>query len=92
MWALRSSYSESELRFIDEYEVLNAHGVFRLPSLETGMSQTLRLLINDTARNNGTEIFCSDANDDEILFETSLYVYAIGGSHSTLHIYIKLII
>ena len=36
---------------------LNGHGVYEFP--QTEMSHNLTLLINDTARNNGTEIFCS---------------------------------
>jgi hypothetical protein len=40
-------------------EQLNAHSVYQLPRIETpGMPLTLRLLINDTVRNNQTEIQC----------------------------------
>ena len=39
--------------------VLNAHGVYQLPQIETpGMTPALRLLINDTTGNNMTEILC----------------------------------
>jgi hypothetical protein len=40
-------------------EQLNAHSVYQLPRIETpGMPPTVRLLINDTVRNNGTNIQC----------------------------------
>ena len=43
-------------------EQLNAHGVFELPQIDApGMPSTLRLLINDTARNNQTLIRCQGA-------------------------------
>ena len=49
---------------------LNAHGLYELPQIETpGMPPTLRLLINDTARNNQTDIYCSN---DGNTFTTTL--------------------
>ena len=48
---------------------LNAHGVYELPRIETHL--TVRLLINDTAINNKTEIIC-DREDD---LTTDLYVF-----------------
>ena len=49
------------LQFNQE-EQLNAHGVYQLPKIETpGMPPTLRLLINDTLRNNQTKIQCDQS-------------------------------
>ncbi len=43
----------------NQEEQLNAHSVYQLPRIETpGKPLTVRLLINDTARNNQTEIQC----------------------------------
>ena len=79
LWSidLASDGSNSQLQFSNRAEDLNAHGVYELSLInETGMPPTLRLLINDTARNNGTDIVCDNGND---IFETTLYVY--GESH-----------
>ena len=77
LWSidLASDGSNSQLQFPTRAENLNAHGVYELPSInKTGMPPTLRLLINDTASNNGTVIVCDDGND---IFETTLYVYGM---------------
>ena len=69
LWSidLASDGSNSQLQFSNRAEDLNAHGVYELPTInETGMLPTLRLLINNTARNNGTDIVCDDGNN---LFE-----------------------
>ena len=79
LWSidLASDGSNSQLQFSTGDKNLNVHGVYELPSInETGMPPTLRLLINDTSKNNGTEIVCDDGNES---FETTLYVY--GESH-----------
>ena len=75
LWSidLASDGSNSQLQFSTRAEDLNAHGVYELPLInETGMPPTLRLLINDTARNNGTDIVCDNGNES---FETTLYIY-----------------
>ena len=79
LWSidLASDGSNFQLQFSTGDEDLNNQGVYELPIInETGMPPTLRLLINDTAKNNGTKIFC-DGGDES--FETTLYVY--GESH-----------
>ena len=44
---------------LNQKEQLNAHSVYQLPPIVTpGMPPTLRLLINDTIRNNQTRIQC----------------------------------
>ena len=67
----------TQLQFSTRGAELNAHGLYELPQIETpGMPPTLRLLINDTAGNNQTEIHC-DGEDESNL--TTLFVY--GMSH-----------
>ena len=54
------------LQFINQEEQLNAHGVYQLPQIVTpGMPPTLRLLINDTIRNNQTRIQCDRSETSE---------------------------
>jgi hypothetical protein len=56
---LANDTKPSSLQFINQAEQLNAHSVYQVPQIETqGMPPTVRLLINDTARNNQTEIQC----------------------------------
>ena len=46
----------------------NANGFYELPAIETpGMLTVLRLLVNDTSRNNQTRIICSRSNLDTTL-------------------------
>ena len=61
------------LQFINQEEQLNAHSVYQLPQIETpGMPPTLRLLINDTVRNNQTRIQCDRSATSEST--TTLFV------------------
>ena len=63
------------LQFATRGTELNAHGLYELPQIETpGMPPTLRLLINDTARNNQTDIYCSN---DGNTFTTTLFVFGM---------------
>ena len=60
-------------QFSTRRELLNAHGVYELPQIETpGMPPTLRLLINDTDINNQTEILCTDGENK--LIHTTLFI------------------
>ena len=69
---LAEDASTVPLQFVTRGELLNAHGVYELPQIETpGMPPTLRLLINDTARNNQTEIICAGLRES---IETTLFV------------------
>ena len=63
-----------ELQFVgSQTDQLNSRGVYKLPSIETlGLPQILRLLINDTARNNQTLITCTGSTET---VETTLFVY-----------------
>ena len=71
-WAidLAADSSTTRLQFTTQKGQLNAHGVYELPRIETPL--TLRLLINDTAINNQTEINCD--TEIETIF-TILYVF-----------------
>ena len=78
-WAidLSDDMTNFALRFIStgENTTLNAHGVYELPPIETpGMPTTLRLLINDTARNNGTVINCGSVTSAR---STTMFVLGI---------------
>lgn len=68
-WAadLASDMKSVQFRAIDKE--FNDHGLYELPKI--GMPPTLRLLINDTERNNETEIYC---NKDEEL-STTLFIF-----------------
>ena len=64
-------------QFSTRQDLLNAHGVYELPWIETpGMPSTLRLLMNDTEVNNQTEIFCTRENTS---LQTTVFV--IGKYH-----------
>ena len=53
----------SQHQFSSREDILNDHGVYELPQIETpGMPPTLRLIINDTTANNQTEILCTGGN------------------------------
>ena len=58
---LANDTKRSSLQFNpNQEEQLNTHSVYQLPQIETpGMPLTLRLLINDTLRNNQTKIQCN---------------------------------
>ena len=59
----------TQYRSIDR--VFNANGFYELPAVETPeMPTVLRLLINDTSRNNQTRIICSR------IFSTKLIVFS----------------
>ena len=62
-------------------EQLNAHGVYELPQTDRpGMPPTLRLLINDTARNNQTIIQCDQgatSTSSTTLFVLSKFLYQV---------------
>ena len=59
---LANDTKDFPLQFSHQEEQLNAHGVYQLPPIETpGMPTTLRLLINNTQRNNQTEIHCDQS-------------------------------
>ena len=63
------------LPFAARSSLLNAHGLYELPQIETpGMPPTLRLLINDTARNNQTKITCTGTRES---IETTLFIYGM---------------
>ena len=58
---LANDTKDFPLSFIQKDE-LNDHGVHELPRIERpGMPPTLRLLINDTSRNNQTVIICDQS-------------------------------
>ena len=55
--------NDSQHQFSSREDILNDHGVYELPQIETpGMPPTLRLMINDTTTSNQTEILCTGGN------------------------------
>ena len=57
---LANDSTSTQHQFSTRQSILNAHGVYELPQIETpGMPPSLRLLINDTEVNNQTEIHCT---------------------------------
>ena len=77
LWSidLRSDLVTAHLQFDKRSARLNAHGLYELPRIETpGMPPTLRLLINDTARNNQTVIHCI-GNSKSV--QTTLFVFGM---------------
>ena len=67
--------SSTQLQFSSKSDELNAHGVYELPQMEIPeINQvTLRLLINNTADNNQTMIYCDRGGDS---IQTILYVFS----------------
>ena len=56
---LANNSTDTQYQFNVRQDLLNDHGVYELPLIETpGMPPTLRLLINDTTGNNQTKIHC----------------------------------
>ena len=68
-WAADLASDASLVQFRAGDRRFNDHGLYELP--RTGMPPTLRLFINDTERNNQTNIYC---NRDVELF-TTLFIF-----------------
>ena len=76
LWSINLANDSSKLQdqFSSRGTKLNAHGLYELPQIETpGMPPTLRLLINNTAWNNQTVIYCSGEQSHD--FKTTLFVF-----------------
>ena len=71
---LAADLDNERLQFATRNRRLNGHGVYELPQIETPLIITLRLLINDTAINNQTEINC-DLGAPSQSISTFLYVF-----------------
>ena len=73
---LANDTKSSFLQFTDrnnQEDQINSQSVYQLPQIETpGMPPTLRLLINDTIRNNQTRIQCDRSETSEST--TTLFV------------------
>ena len=73
-----------QLQFGSREEQLNSYGFYEVPQIEIlGMPLILRLLINETSRNNGTVIFCSR---DKVELRTTLSVFGKISHHSYIDI------
>ena len=73
-WAidLASDSSRVPFQFATQGAILNTHGVYELPPIHASENSTiLRLLVNDTVKNNGTIIHCTPA---VLTSDTTLFV------------------
>ena len=69
-WAADLAGDSKSVQFRAGDSEFNENGLYALP--EEGTPPTLRLLINDTARNNQTVVYC---NRDEMELSSILFVY-----------------
>ena len=74
IWSIgpANSSDSSQLQFINRHDELNDLGFYNLTSITTSDMITLRLMINDTTRNNQTKIFCDFGMES---YNTTLFVY-----------------
>ena len=87
-WSINLANDSSTLphQFGTRQEQLNSYGFYEVPKIEiSGMPLILRLLINETAKNNGTVIFCSR---DKMELSTTLSIFGKISHHSHIDIYI----
>ena len=78
---LSNDTKDFPLRFADQQELFNARGVYQLPQIETpGMPTTVRLLINDTQRNNQTDIHC----DQSETTGSTTTLFVLGNQYGTI--------
>ena len=70
---------ETHLQFNTRQRQLNDFGVYELQPIETPGTHTLRLLVNDIARNNGTMVFCVGVNSES--YQTTIMMY---GEYATI--------
>ena len=66
-WAVDLADDGTPAQYRNTEAQFNDNGFYELPPV--GMPTTLRLLINDTSRNNGTQIICSG------ILETNLIIF-----------------
>ena len=67
-WSIRLPGRGTDLQFDTRKSVLNSNGVYQLPTV----TNTLRLLIDDTSGKNRTKIFCICGDST---FQTTVNVY-----------------
>ena len=65
-WAVDLAYDGTTTQFRSTDPQFTDNGFYELPPV--GMPTTLRLLINDTSRNNGTRIICGTSETTLIIF------------------------
>ena len=92
-WAvdLANDGDTSQKQFIDnggQRVTLNYYGVYQIEP-QSGMPQTLRLLINDTASNNGTLVVCapSQGRSTTLLVFGELNFFISYNSYNALSVY-----
>ena len=86
LWSVDLGSDSSGLQFrtgiVQDQQILADFGVFELPPIESAREQpTLRLLINDTARNNLTRVICgSEQSTTLLLFGTACLLMIVTDS------------
>ena len=76
---LANDSASTQYQFSSREDILNDHGMYELPQIETpGMPPTLRLMINDTTGNNQTEILCTGGNKS---IHTTLFIIGMYNYH-----------
>ena len=81
---LANDSSSVQFQFGSRMELLNSHGFYELPKIEmSGTVIILRLLVNETTRNNETVIYCSHNSAPY----TTLSVFGKFSYHSCLRCY-----
>ena len=76
-WSIRLAGSDSFSRFKFNHSImlLNNRGFFKLPDMTTERKNNIRLVINSTDGNNGTEIQCIDPGTAVTVNETTIVVF-----------------
>ena len=73
---LGGTQTSVQFSFQESINLLNRRGFHQLPRVETETSKTIRLLINVTDENNGTNIRCEDINSSgRLVDDTTLFIY-----------------
>ena len=78
VWLVHLAGTDTAIQFTFSASIslLNSRGFYLLSGLEdNGRVKTTRLLINDTAGENGTTIECIDASTANVYHGTRLYIY-----------------
>ena len=76
-WSIQLAGSDNSIRFKFHHSImlLNNRGFFKLPDMTTERRKTIRLVVNSTDENNGTEIQCIDPGTAITVNETTIVVF-----------------
>ena len=76
-WSIQLAGSDNSIRFKFNHSImlLNNRGFFKLADMTTERTKTIRLVVNSTDGNNGTEIQCIDPGTAVTVNETTIVVF-----------------